>query len=218
MTEGAADAGSKPTSGTAHRAPDGWPHGRSPSADGGRSPPRTAYRAAGEPPPLLGPEPPPREEQPWVACSRCWQGSSLALRSSSTGSRGRRRCRLRRVPAAAPRHHLPAVRDPDLCAPVHARDRPDRMGMVLGRRGRTVRHPALGRQREPAQPVSRSTLDGLGRVRTQAGRASCDADEIRGRRRAVSTRPKTMAPCLVSVAATGSSGTGDAAVGLAADA
>ena len=75
---------------------------------------------------------------------------------------GKDRRRLRRVPAAAPWHHLPAICDPDLCASLHTRHRPDRMGMVLGRRGRTIRHRPLGRRCKPAQPVPRSAVHGLG--------------------------------------------------------
>jgi hypothetical protein len=82
------------------------------------------------------------------------------------------RRRLRHLPPAPARHHLPAVRDPDVRAALHPRSRPVRMGLVLGRHRRPPRHRALGRRRHPAKPEGRpARRSAPGRERPRSPRA-----------------------------------------------
>jgi len=64
---------------------------------------------------------------------------------------GQDRRRLRHLPPARARHHLSALRHPDVRPALHPRPGPVRMGLVLGRHRRPPRHRALGRRRHPAQ-------------------------------------------------------------------
>src|SRR5215213_2559867 len=156
----AADAGTKSTSRTSHRPQDDRTRGRGPS-NGGGSPDGSAYRTAGEPPPFLTPNLAERSSNGLLvrpAGGDLPSPRTVHLLDRTTGEDRRR---LQRVPAAAPRHHLPAVRDPHLCAALHPWDRPHRMGVVLGGGRRAVRHRPLGRRREPAQSASGSALDRL---------------------------------------------------------
>jgi hypothetical protein len=73
------------------------------------------------------------------------------------------RRRLRHLAVAGAGHHLPAVRDPDLCPAVPPWARGDRLGLVLGGAGRAAgRRPMgdLGRPAEPAAGVAGLGLSG----------------------------------------------------------
>ena len=92
-----------------------------------------------------------RATDAWVACSRSSPGSSPGWPCSSSGSPGPARVDAAFDswiwPLLGP--DLPAVRDADLRHPLAGR-RPERLGLVLGRPRRPVRHRPLGRGRGPA--------------------------------------------------------------------
>jgi hypothetical protein len=69
------------------------------------------------------------------------------------GPAGQGGCRVRRARHPVVGHDRPALRRPNLCAAVHARCRPDRVGLVLGRPGALL-DGARGGHCRPAQPAA----------------------------------------------------------------
>jgi hypothetical protein len=102
----AVDAWTKSTRRTSHRPPEGSTRGRGPR-DGNGSPCGPAYRTAGEPPPFLIPDLAERSSNGLPVRPDGGDLSSPRTVHLLDRATGQDRRRLRRVPAAAPGHHLP---------------------------------------------------------------------------------------------------------------
>src|SRR5829696_9166982 len=72
---------------------------------------------------------------------------------------GPRRGGVQHLSPPVARHHLPPLRDPDLCDRLHAGRRPYWFRLVLGDPRRPARHQPLDGQLHPAKPDPRGTVN-----------------------------------------------------------